>query len=296
MTKFNKKPTTLSQQVEILKSRGVRIDNASAERLLLGINYYRFCGYGLFFEKFGDQGERLDQFKEGTSFNSVYQLYLWDESLRSLLQKYLGKIEVAFRAVLNYELVTNTQNSHWYLDSSIMVPTFDRATIETECSEAMDRAVNDMELSASHFRSAYDEEKYPPCWIISEFFSFGKWSKIFGQLKCKDHKKIVAKFFKAPPDDFTSWMRALVILRNRCAHHARLWNYEFKIKPSQTMAMKRLNINNGRIGIFAYILHDLLSFSPSDKECFRNDFNNLLLDCPQPYTSALGIPAGFTLK
>lgn len=293
--KFSKKPTTLEEQVKILESRGVLIDSADAKSLLHGVNYYRFCGYGLFFEKFDSDGNRLNQFQEGTSFNSIYNLYLWDEKLRLLFQKYLGKIEVAFRAVLNYELVSATQNSLWYLDPTLMKPSFDVSFIENETKDALDRAVNDMELAASHFRTTYSEEAFPPCWIISEFFSFGKWSKIFGQLLKKDYKKVVAKFFKAPSDDFASWIHALVILRNRCAHHARLWDYEFKIKPSQTAAMKRIGMDNGRVGIFAYIVHDLLSFSMVDKNSFKVEFNELLRQCPVSFSSALGLPAKFSL-
>lgn len=237
--KFDKKPTTLSQQIELLKSRGVAIDVHDAERLLLGVNYYRFCGYGLFFELFGVGGERLNQFKEGTSFSSIYSLY--------------------------------------------------------QCNDAMDRAINDLELAASHFRKVYKEEMYPPCWIISEYLSFGKWSKIFGLLSHKNHKKSVAKFFKAPPDDFTSWLRSLVILRNRCAHHARLWGYDFKIKPSQTAAMKRLGMNNARVGILVFILHDLLSYAPTEQENFKNEVNQVLRVCPLNYNEALGLPQAFSL-
>jgi abortive infection bacteriophage resistance protein len=87
--KFNKKPTSLEEQVALLKTRGVTIDNDSATQVLLRVNYYRFCGYGLYFDEFDGDGNRLDKFLPGTSFNRILGLYLWDEKLRVLLQKYL---------------------------------------------------------------------------------------------------------------------------------------------------------------------------------------------------------------
>ena len=70
------------------------------------LNYYRFCGYGLYFEEFDNNGNRLDKFLPQATFNRIYNLYLWDEKLRTLLQKYLGRFEIIFRSVLNYVMAT----------------------------------------------------------------------------------------------------------------------------------------------------------------------------------------------
>ena len=120
--KFDKKPTTLEQQVALLKSRGVEIDNEQASEILSKVNYYRFCGYGLHFEEFDKEGSHLDKFLPETTFNRIYNLYLWDERLKSLLQRYLGVFEVLFRSVLNYTMVTETQDPFWFLDKKMFTP------------------------------------------------------------------------------------------------------------------------------------------------------------------------------
>jgi hypothetical protein len=57
---FQKPPKTLQEQVQILMDRGVVVGDVSLACAELGrINYYRFCGYGLFFEQFSDDGKRL---------------------------------------------------------------------------------------------------------------------------------------------------------------------------------------------------------------------------------------------
>lgn len=287
--KFTKKPTTIDEQIEILKSRGVIIDLPNAANLLLLINYYRFCGYGLFFEKFDSEEKRLNVFKEDTTFSKIYSLYCWDEKLRNILQRYLGKIEIAFRAVLNYVLVSETKNPFWYLDPALMIRSYREDVVKNESLEALNRAVENRELSALHFKETYNEQEFPPCWILCEFFSFGKWSRLFGQLKHKAYVKSVARHFKAPPNDFVSWLRALVILRNRCAHHARLWDYEFKIKPSLTPSQKRAGLDNGRVGSLICILKELLAFDEDVQKNFSQELNELLNICPCPYPKALGL-------
>ncbi len=294
--KFNKRPTTVNEQIEILKERGVTIDNSNAAEILLRVNYYRFCGYGLSFELYGENGTRLDKFQEGTTFNQIYRLLLWDEQLRSLLQRNLGYLEILFRSVLNYSLVTDTQNPFWFLDKSIMKPSFNLGDIQTECKDAFKRAIDNNELSAIHFRNTYVESEYPPCWILAELFSFGKWSKLFGFLKMKNHIKSVAGKLKAPPNDVAPWIHSLVILRNRCAHHCRLWDYHYsKTRPSLTPAMKRKGFSNDSLGALIYILHDLLSTQKDVQQAFARDFNTLITQCPGDYTTAIGLQKGFQL-
>ena len=82
---FKKPPLSLAGQVGLLESRGMIIsDRSTAEEALLRLNYYRFSGYALHFEIFKDR-QRTHQFKPGTTFDAVLQLYEFDTRLRALL-------------------------------------------------------------------------------------------------------------------------------------------------------------------------------------------------------------------
>ncbi len=293
--KFNKKPTTLEEQVSLLKSRGVEIDNDSAMLILSQVNYYRFCGYGLYFEKFDDKGNRLDKFLPGTTFNRIYNLYLWDEKLRVFLQKYLGRFEIMFRSILNYLMVTEFQDPFWFMDGHLFVNSIDLSNFKQECIDALERAIDNNELPAKHFKATYTESEVPPCWILAEILSFGKWSKLFGALKYQSHIKMVASRLNAPPHDMVSWVRSLVILRNRCAHHGRLWGYRFKIRPSRTPTMQRLRLENDSVGALIFILHDLLSTDRVAQLEMAASFNELIMCCPENFEKTLGLPKGFKL-
>ena len=293
--KFNKRPTSLEEQVALLESRGVEIDNDSTALILSRVNYYRFCGYGLYFEEFDDDGNRLNKFLPGTTFNRIYNLYLWDEKLKNLLQKYLGCFEIMFRSTLNYVMVTETQNPFWFLDESLFDSSIDLDNMKQNCVDALDRALDNNELSALHFKATYTESDVPPCWILAEYLSFGKWSKLFGALKHFSHIKAIASRLNAPPRDLVSWVRSLVILRNRCAHHGRLWGYQFKIKPSRTPTMQRLQLGNDSVGALIYILHDLLRVDECVQREMAQSFNELVLCCPESFEKYLGLSTNFRL-
>jgi abortive infection bacteriophage resistance protein len=64
-----KKPTTFIEQVNILKSRNLQIEEEEkAIETLKRINYYRLSAYMLSFKS-------SDRFYDGVSFSDVYNLY-----------------------------------------------------------------------------------------------------------------------------------------------------------------------------------------------------------------------------
>lgn len=92
-TQYQKEPTSVSEQIDLLESKGMDIsDRANAYHILSIIGYYRFSGYAYPFRNESDNSS----FVEGTSFDKVYGIYEFDRSLKALLFSYLARIEVAF--------------------------------------------------------------------------------------------------------------------------------------------------------------------------------------------------------
>ena len=82
---YTKKAHTVEQQIELLKRRGMLItDESDARHYLSHINYYRLRAYWVPFETptkaAGDHA-----FRQGTSFNDVCNLYMFDRKLRLLV-------------------------------------------------------------------------------------------------------------------------------------------------------------------------------------------------------------------
>ena len=77
--KFQKPATTVDEQIDILKSRGMLFkDEQFAKHILLHTNYYRLTAYWLPFEK----THKPHLFMNGTSFEQVINFYNFYKKLR----------------------------------------------------------------------------------------------------------------------------------------------------------------------------------------------------------------------
>ena len=96
---FMKKATTIDEQIERLKQRGMSIGNEdTARETLLDLGYYRLGFYWFPMEKsYPKKDNRSHLFKPGTTFDKSVRLYRFDKELRHLLSVYLEDIEVNLR-------------------------------------------------------------------------------------------------------------------------------------------------------------------------------------------------------
>ena len=76
-----KKSKTYKEQVEILRSKGLKInDSGNVSSFLNHVNYYRFSGYFLPFISKTDK-----KIHEDTSFEQLENIYYFDSELRKLI-------------------------------------------------------------------------------------------------------------------------------------------------------------------------------------------------------------------
>ena len=75
---------TLDEQIEILKNKGLTIDDELlAKHILLRENYFFFNGYRHLFLK----SEQDRTFIPGTNFREIYALFSFDRQLRNIIFK-----------------------------------------------------------------------------------------------------------------------------------------------------------------------------------------------------------------
>ena len=85
MTKCLKPFKTFEEQVGILKTRGLVIDDEIfAAEVLSHVNYYRFSGYAFMRQ---DKMSVKQSFHSGTTFESIYALYEFDQRMRNIIIK-----------------------------------------------------------------------------------------------------------------------------------------------------------------------------------------------------------------
>ena len=92
--------------------------------------------------------------------------------------------------------------------------------------KAINRLKSDMNQSndifVKRFKQHYDNP-LPPIWIMVELMSMGEISKWYGEYISISEKKEMARYYDLPHTVLASWMHSLSTVRNRCAHHNRLY-------------------------------------------------------------------------
>ena len=117
----------IDQQIALLKRRGIVFDNMDkAKEILSDIGYYRLGFYSFPFEKsFPSKINRTHEYQAGTTFKSIYDLYLFDTKLRRILLNALDRIEVNLRSYITYHVSNHYKKSPtWFVDPSIMSSEF----------------------------------------------------------------------------------------------------------------------------------------------------------------------------
>lgn len=220
--KYKKPPLKHEEQLDKLISRGLIVeDRVFSLSVLRRISYYRLSAYCIPFQI------SKDRFSKSVTFKNIYDLYRFDHELRMIVFDALERIEIAIRTTIIYYLA-HKFGAFGYLEKENFHHSFKHEEwlriVEGEISRSRETFIK-------HYQEKYVQSKHFPIWMASEVFSFGKLSQIFSGLQFKDQKEI-AKMYDLPREVFRSWIHTLVYARNLCAHHSRLWNRVFAIRPA----------------------------------------------------------------
>lgn len=141
----------------------------------------------------------------------------------------------------------------------------------------------------------YDTPDFPPVWKTLEVVSFGTLSKLYCNMKDTEVKKKVAKSFYLPQYPFLeNWIKAASVLRNCCAHHARLWNRRFPVIPKLPQELPLQWIANHHIrpmklyAQLCYLAYMEQSIVPNRQ--FKKRLLEMLSNKPHTILRAMGFP------
>lgn len=212
------------EQVALLDNRGLTIpDKAKCAQFLAATNYYRFSGYARYFQRAPHLGD--DDFRQGSSFDEIRAIYDADEALRARLVIPLARIELVLRSHVARVIADNYGAYGRYLDEDFYTEIGTHKPTVELCLRDIDRSKDRHIL---RYRGVgIDQADYSklPVWSAVEAWSFGTLSKVIergGQGTLADAVATSTGIAKA---GFAYRVRAIVYLRNRCAHHSRLWHH-----------------------------------------------------------------------
>lgn len=293
--RYRKPALTIDQQLDLLSSRGLIIpDRDKARHYLIHIGYYRLSGYFLTFLQ-DSPGAPRHSFKPGVTFKDVLNIYIFDRELRLLVMDAIERIEVAFRAC-----ITNTMGQlhgpHWYLETSHFTRQFRHAELLDKIRHETyhpavtpERNHSRRELFINHYYQTYYQPELPPCWMVFEIMSLGTLSNIYASLVSREMQKAICSPFGINHLVMESWLHTLTYLRNLCAHHARLWNRRFSIKPKIMKNYQRQMECNDTFYAQAAMLY-VLMYIIADGSKWQRRLADLLEKHPGIDIRAMGFP------
>ena len=226
MSEAIKKFKTYEEQLDVLAERGMDVgDREEAVLLLKRVSYYRLSGYCYPFREFKNNS-RADTFFPGTRLRDVVALYEFDSRLRTATFAALTPIELAIRARLGHEL--------GHLDPLIhlkpeMLETTDRSSKYEYWRSRYDRELkSSREDFVKHHKQKYGGKL--PVWAATEIMDWGSLTYLY-ELSPRSVQNIISSQCDLTAPQLRSWLKALNIVRNICAHHGRLFNRVHAISP-----------------------------------------------------------------
>lgn len=228
---------TIDEQLEILRSRGLAIQNDErAKNFLLFNNYYRISGYSLTLRK-------NDVFSKNATFQNIVDIYNFDHELRHIILQYIEMLEVQMKSIYSYEF-TKVHGPVGYLDSSFFTNADKHTEIINKANQQKTQRLPH-EAYLKHFINDLDQEI--PFWAYVDLLTISDISFLYSISEQKI-KESVAYTFGLTMSRGTSilggYMHSMTIIRNLCAHGSRLYNRLFEQKPSLNKKEKKLLIKN----------------------------------------------------
>ena len=291
--KYNKQPISITDQIAQLKSRGLNIeDETKAENVLSIISYFRFANYLRPME--ADKVTHI--FKPGKMFGNAVDLYYFDKELRGVIFSAIQTVEIALRTSV-IQHFSMKYGPFWFMNSKLFKDANMHKgclkTIKTELSRTREDFIKE------HF-VRYSRPSMPPSWKTLEVASFGTLGKLYSNFADTLVKKKVARSFNVPQHEILdSWIAALAALRNCCAHHARVWNRIYPMKP-QLPPTKKMRadwvdtsvVDPSRLyALLCCLLYWVNNIQPNNT--IKGDILQLMKKNPNVDPSAMGFPVGW---
>ncbi|MFN4038157.1 MAG: Abi family protein [Erythrobacter sp.] len=220
--KYQHLPTTIDDQIMLLRSRGMVGDKELMRRWLVTVGYYRLSAYWLPLELPAPEGKtRSKQFLPGTDFSQVVDVYVFDRKLRLLMMEGIDRFEIAVRARWTNRFSV-THGSHAYMDSANFGNGFEHTQLYAKLVTTTNQS---SEVFIDHYRKKYTEPFMPPLWQVTELMTLGELSKWVERTRDNNLKDEIARDLGLPnKETMEGVLQLLSYIRNICAHHGRLWN------------------------------------------------------------------------
>lgn len=268
---------TLDEQIEILKERGLVINDIDkTAKLLLRENYFFINGYRHIFLK----NYKENNFIKGTRFEELYAVFQFDRSFRNILFKNLLIVENNLKSIIAYTLSKKYGiKEKEYLKPSNFSQDSKKIRQVNDVLNKIRRQIklNGRQHSATlHYLSNYG---YVPLWILVKLLSFGMINELYSILKPED-KLLIAEYYNLDVETLGIYIGLLSNYRNLCAHEDIVYDHRTQKEIPDTRYHRLLDIPTtndeyryGKNDIFSVVIMLKSMLNESDFVDFVNEIS-----------------------
>ena len=267
---------TLDEQIDILKSKGLVIEDIDETRnILLRENYFFLSGYRHLFLESDSK-----RFLSGTTFRELYAMFTFDRQIRNIIFKNILIVENNLKSILAYVMSKNhgfKENN--YLNPNNFVKDTKRKRQINDLIRKMKRqiSVNGKQHSATaHYLMNYG---YIPLWVVVKVLSFGIVGELYTILQYQDELEI-ANAFGVDVYSMIEYLPLLANYRNLCAHEDICYNNRTQKAIEDTKYHRMLYITKadceyiyGKNDLFALVIILKFILDKDDFTLFMNEIS-----------------------
>lgn len=246
---------TIDEQLDILKGKGLIIDDEEVAReVLLRENYFFLSGYRhLFINSSSDK-----RFIVGTTFREVHSLFLFDRYFRNILFKNLLVIENNLKSVIAYQL----SKKYGYREKNYLnIKNFTQDHSKTRrVKDIVEKMKRQIRVNGTHHNATMHymyNYGYIPMWVLVKVLSFGIVCELYTILK-EDDKVEIADVFGVGTNQLEEYLGILANYRNLCAHEDIVFEHKTEKFISDTIYHQQMKIDKLN-GEYIYGKNDMFS-------------------------------------
>lgn len=247
---------TYDEQITFLKEKkNLKIqDEEYAKKILFKTGYFSLInGYK---ETYKDS--MTNQFQKGVAFEDIYELYQFDNDLRSIFIKYILVVEQNVKSSLSYHFcLAYGDMQEDYLD----VSHYDyvgkkKILIQNMLKIIKGQLRNDSDYAyIRHYIAKYD---YVPLWVLLNVLTLGQLSKIYCCQKGRVQIQVCEDFGPIKINEMAKMLAVMTKFRNVCAHNDRLFDFRTKDALMDMKIHERLSLPKEQ-GRYIYGKNDLFA-------------------------------------
>lgn len=239
----------IDEQIALLRSRGVEVDFATG-RVLEREGYYSVVnGYkDVFIDRVASAEAGDDRYKQGTKFNDMHRLFVFDRDLRLAMMRYFHIAEVTLKTVCAYEFTkAHAGEREPYLDPRNYRKDGDYprkaaslvGRLESMLGRRTGTSVDRRKPYLVHYVANHEEV---PLWVLTNYMTLGQIFK-FSEYQQESMRNTIAHSFsnlynethesplRLHDRDLNLAFSHVKDFRNICAHDERL--YCARVSPSR---------------------------------------------------------------